>query len=263
MFEEIVGKLPHFALAAVRCFGLIMTTPVLSTPTVSRVAKIALTGFLAFLALPGVTAQTPKIDNFNLEFLLLLVGEGLIGIITGLFVTLIFSAFSSAGQFFTYQMGFGASEVYDALAQVENPLMGQFFNMIAILIFLQTDCLQTLFLGGFFRSIESINAFTLVSMQEHFVRFLLSGLTDLFFDAMVISLPIMGTLLLISVATGILSKAAPQMNLLSEGFPITIMCAFFLILVLLPMLINFFTASFDRAFIKLESLFATVIPGGI
>ena len=132
MFEEIVGKLPHFALAAVRCFGLIMTTPVLSTPTVSRVAKIALTGFLAFLALPGVTAQTPKIDNFNLEFLLLLVGEGLIGIITGLFVTLIFSAFSSAGQFFTYQMGFGASEVYDALAQVENPLMGQFFNMIAI-----------------------------------------------------------------------------------------------------------------------------------
>lgn len=263
MFEEIIARFPHFTLAAVRCFGLIMTTPLLSTPTVSRAAKIALAGFMAFLALPTATSQNWQIDNFNLDFLLLLVGEGLIGVITGLFITLIFAAFSSAGQFFTYQMGFGASEVYDALAQVENPLMGQFFNMVAILVFLQTDCMQTLFLGGFFRSIESINAFTLVSMKEHFMRFLLSGLTDLFFDAMVISLPIMGTLFLISLATGILSKAAPQMNLLSEGFPITIMCAFFLIIILLPVLINFFSASFDRAFIKLENLFATVIPGGI
>ena len=99
--------------------------------------------------------------------------------------------------------------------------------------------------------------------KEYFLRFLLSGLTDLFFDAMLISLPIMGTLFLVSLATGILSKAAPQMNLLSEGFPITITCAFFLIIILLPIMINFFDASFDKAFLKLETLFASVTPGGL
>ena len=73
-----------------------------------------------------------------------MIGEALIGVITGFFINMIFSTFSSAGQFFSYQMGFGASEVYDALAQIENPLLGQYLNLIAMLVFLQINSFQTL-----------------------------------------------------------------------------------------------------------------------
>jgi flagellar biosynthetic protein FliR len=259
MLEQIVGGAPVFFLVAIRCFALISTVPLLSTAAVPRVAKVALAGYTAFIVLPSALSAGWDVPPFGLDYVMLVIGEGLIGIITGFYISLIFGAFSTAGQFFTYQMGFGASEVYDALAQVENPLMGQFFNLIAMLLFLQVQGFHQLFLGGVFRSFQSINALTLVAEQERFVTFLLGGLTELFFDAMMIAMPILGTLFLISVCTGLLSKAAPQMNLLSEGLPITILVAFLLLVWLLPILCNVFINAFDAAFIKFEDLLASVI----
>lgn len=272
MIEDLVANAPSYLLVAARCFALIMTIPLLSTRAVSRVAKVALAGYIAYIAYPLAYAEIWQTEQyqlamglfngaFSLEYLLLLIGEVLIGIIVGLYITAIFAAFSSAGQFFTFQMGFGASEVYDALSQIENPLMGQYLNLIAMIVFLQIKGFQELFLGGIFRSFGTINAFSLIAQKEHFIVFLLSTLSELFFDAFMIALPIVGTLFLITVTMGILSKAAPQMNLLSEGLPITILTAFFLLTILLPPMIDFFMQAFDRAFYKLEQLL--VITGGV
>ena len=156
-------------------------------------------------------------------------------------------------------MGFSASEVYDALSQVENPLMGQFFNLIAMLIFMQNHWFQKLFLRGLASSLSSLNVFELIAAREKIVTFLLSGLSNLFADALVISLPIMGTLLLITVSTGLLSKAAPQMNLLSEGFPIMIMLAFGIIFAVFPSLVEFFIRSFNTG---LNSIIALLSAAG-
>ncbi|HPX27434.1 MAG TPA: flagellar biosynthetic protein FliR [Treponemataceae bacterium] len=267
MLQDLVNNAPSFLLVAARCAALIMTVPLLSTRAVSRVAKIALAGYIAFIAYPIAfndlwqTEQYKIAEGlfngaFSLQYLMLLIGEVMIGVITGFYVSIIFAAFSSAGQFFTFQMGFGASEVYDSLSQVENPLMGQYLNLIAMIVFIQVKGFQNLFLGGIFRSFGTINAFTLVNHRDQFLSFMLTSLSSLFFDAMLIALPMVGTLFLVTVTMGILSKAAPQMNLLSEGLPITIITAFFLLTLILPHMVDFFIQSFDRAFIKLENLFA-------
>ncbi len=258
MLQELVARAPDFFLVAARCLALILTMPLMATNVVPRVAKIALAGYAAFLVLPHAYVQGWNVDPFSLHYALILIGEALIGIITGFYISMLFAAFSSAGQFFTYQMGFGASEVYDALSQVSNPLMGQYLNFIGFLLFIQTQGFQKLFLGGILRSFQSLNAFTLVAEREGFMNFLLYGLTQLFFDALVISLPLVGTLFLISVCMGLLSKAAPQMNLLSEGFPITIMVAFFMLTVLLPYMADFFINLFNAGFLRLERLFTEV-----
>lgn len=239
---------------------MILTTPLLSIQSVPRVAKIALAGYTAFLVYPAVNSAGWQVDPYSLHYVLLVIGEGLLGVITGFFVSLVFSTFSSAGQFFSYQMGFGASEVYDVLAQIENPLMGQYLNLIAMLVFVQIKGLQTLFLGGLFRSMQAINCMNLVSARGEFVEFFLKGLSTLFLNAMVIALPIIGTLFLIHVAMGLLSKAAPQMNLLSEGFPITIIVTFFLLVMSLPIMINLFMQIMEQGFAALEALF--VAAGG-
>lgn len=272
MIQNLVANAPSYLLVAARCFALIMTVPLLSTRIVSRVAKIALAGYIAYLAYPLAYAEIWQKEEyrialsmlnggFSVEYLFLLLGEALIGILTGLYITAIFAAFSSAGQFFTFQMGFGASEVYDALSQVENPLMGQYLNLIAMIVFLQIQGFQRLFLGGIFRSFGTINALSLISQKTAFAQFLISTLSELFFDAFIIALPLVGTLFLITVTMGILSKAAPQMNLLSEGLPITILTAFFLLTILLPPMIDFFMQAFDRAFYKFEQLL--IMTGGV
>lgn len=258
MLNQIVAKAPIFFLVAARCFAMILTVPLLSTNAVSRVAKIGLAGYTAYILMATVDYGVWNVDPYSFDYVMLVIGEGLIGVITGFYVTIMFAVFSTAGQFFTYQMGFGASEVYDALSQVENPIMGQYLNLIAMLVFLQTKGFQKLFLGGVFNSFRSLNCFILVDAREEFTRFLLGGLTDLFFDAMMIGLPLIGTLFLISLSMGLLSKAAPQMNLLSEGLPTTILVAFFLLTVLLPQMTDFFERSFDTAFMNLQDLFARV-----
>lgn len=258
MLDIIVANAPIFLLVAVRCFAFLETLPLISAKSVPRVARIALAGYIAFIVLPHALSAGWNVDPYSLDYILLLIGEGLIGIISGFYITLIFATFSSAGQFFTYQMGFGASSVYDSLSQVQNPLMGQYLNLVATLVFLQSGGFQKLFLGGIFRSFQSLNAFTLVAHREDFMNFLFGGLTDLFFDGMIIAMPLIGTLFLISICMGILSKAAPQMNLLSEGLPITILVAFTLLMYLLPVMCNAFISLFDKGFLKLEDLFIAV-----
>ena len=193
-----------------------------------------------------------------LYFIFLLIGEVLIGVILGFFVSIIFAAFSTAGQFFAFQMGFSAAGAYDALSQVENPLMGQFFNLVAMLIFMQNHWFQKLFLKGLGGSLESLNVFDFILGKEKIVKFLISGLTNLFADALLIALPIMGTLVLITVCTGLLSKAAPQMNLLSEGFPVMILLTFMLLVALFPSICDFFIRSFNTVLTELINLIKVV-----
>ena len=261
MLERIVDTAPLFLLVAVRCFAMIRTAPLLSSSAVPGVAKIALAGFSAYLVLPSVEFYAQTIDSYNITYIFLLLGEGLIGVITGFYITMIFAAFSSAGQFFSLQMGFSAAESYDALSQVENPLMGQYLNLIAMLIFLQVKGFQTLFVTGITKSFTALNAFSLIAGREDFLAFMLKGLTELFLDAMMIALPMIASLFLVTTSMGILSKAAPQMNLLSEGLPITILVSFFLLTQLLPVMTSYFGVLFERAFNKLGTLFTSFMVG--
>lgn len=267
MLDNIVVQAPVYLLVFVRCFALVMTLPMFSMRSASRIAKVAIAGYMAFFIFGSIdtSAYAPYIadeGSSSMLYFLLLVGEALIGIIMGFFISIIFAAFSAAGQFLAFQMGLSAASSYDALSSVENPLMGQFFNLVAMLVFMQTHWFQKLFLGGLVTSFSSMNALSIATANEKLARFMISGLTGLFSDALVIALPVMGTLFLITVCTGLLTKAAPQMNLLSEGFPIMILVAFFIIAIAMPSIIDFFVRSFNKGFSDLEQLFSS-ISGGV
>lgn len=266
MLNEILSQAPVFLLIFARIFAMLLVLPMFSMRSASRVAKVALAGYMAFFIFGtcDLSYYLPYIaqdGSFSMEYFLILIGEVLIGIILGFFITMIFSAFSTAGQFLAFQMGFSAASSYDSLSQVENPLMGQFFNLIAMLVFMQTHWFQKLFLQGLVTSFSSLNAISIVQSTESIVKFVLSGLSSLFVDALVISLPVMGSLFLISICTGLLTKAAPQMNLLSEGFPIMIMLAFVIIAFTLPDMIDFFVRSFEKGFADLFDFFKNVSGG--
>ena len=154
MLDEILAYAPAFLLVAVRALAMIQASPLLSSDSIPQVAKIALAGFAAYAAFPSALAHDVQISAFGLNFLLLVIGEGLIGIITGFFINIVFTAFSAAGQFFSLQMGFSASETFDPLSQEENPLMGHYLNLVAMLVFLSVGGFRQLFLGGFERSVQ-------------------------------------------------------------------------------------------------------------
>ncbi|MCL2765880.1 MAG: flagellar biosynthetic protein FliR [Treponema sp.] len=274
---------PVFLLIAARALAMIQTAPLLSSDAIPMTVRIALAGLAAFavipsaeafmengssnglVTLPGGTLSDLRYEVFGLRFGLLVVGEALIGIIIGFYMTIIFAAFSTAGQFFSLQMGFGASETFDPVAQIENPLMGQYFNLVSMLVFVTIGGFHQLFLGGFWRSVQTINIVSLIDGREPAVTMMVSGLSRLFMDAIIISLPILGTLFLTSLTTGLISKASPQVNILSEGFPISILTAFLLLFASLPFLIEAFIRVIDSGFSNIQALYIQIgrqITGG-
>ena len=273
MLETVVENAPVFFLVAARCVALIMVSPLFSSKRVPRFAKFALAGYMSYFIFPQVSltagpyaaysSYVSSTGRFTQEYIFILIGEVLIGLIIGFYVSVIFSAFSTAGQFFAFQMGFSASQVYDSLSEVEDPLMGEFFNFIALLVFLQNHWFQRLFLGGLVSSFKSLNLFSIIDHTDRLSSFMLSSLTILFKDSLTIALPLMGTLFLINVCMGMLAKAAPQMNLLAEGFPILMLTSFFLLTVLMPAICEFFEDGFVSGFHHLENLFLQFGGGGI
>ncbi|MDR3342483.1 MAG: flagellar biosynthetic protein FliR [Treponema sp.] len=266
LLAEILNAAPAFLLIAVRALAMIETAPLLSSDSIPQVVKLALAGFAAYAAFPSALVSTWDIPPYGLTFLFLVIGEGIIGIIIGFFLTLIFSAFSTAGQFFSLQMGFGASETFDPLSQIENPLMGQFLNIVAMLVFISVGGFRDLFLSGFWRSLQSISIISLVEGREAVTGMLLSGLSHLFMDAIIISMPILGTLFLTSLSTGLISKAAPQINILAEGFPISITVAFLLIFSTMPFMVEAFSRVIAAGFRSIEDIYVQIgqqIGGGV
>jgi flagellar biosynthetic protein FliR len=275
VLQNILGYGPAFLLLAARALAMIEVAPLLSSDAIPQVAKLALAGFAAFAVLPaaavfsmdgaGGALADLRYEPFSLSFILLILGEGIIGLIIGFFLTIIFAAFSTAGQFFSLQMGFGASETFDPLSQIENPLLGQYLNLVSMLVFLSIGGFTELFLGGFWRSVQTLNIVALVEGREPVVGMITAGLSRLFLDAIIISMPILGTLFLTSLATGLISKAAPQINILSEGFPISITVAFMLLFTSLPFMTEAFARVIKSGFSSIEILYMQIgrqIAGG-
>ena len=287
IISNILDYGPVFLLIAVRAFAMIQTAPLLSSEAIPMAAKFALAGLAAFTALPtaevfaaeatgtgavavpgpgGIHLLTDlRYEPFSLRFLLLVIGEAIIGIILGFFLTVIFAAFTTAGQFFSLQMGFAASAAFDPLAQVENPIIGQFLHLIAMMVFVVIGGFHDLFLGGFWRSVQSLSVIGLIEGREPVIAMMATGLSSMFLDAIIISLPLLGTLFLISVTTGLISKAAPQINILSEGFPIAIMVAYVMLFASMPFMLEAFASVINSAFGAIQTLYTTIgrqIQGG-
>jgi flagellar biosynthetic protein FliR len=237
-----------FLLIAARVLALIEVAPLLSGDGIPQPAKIGLAGFTASLIFPSVKAAGYFVPDDGAAFALLLIGEAIIGLVMGFFLNTLYSAFQAAGQLFSLQIGFGAMETFDPLAQVELPLMGQFLNLIAMFVFLVTDGFQRLFMYGVQGSFMAIKAIDLVSRKDDMIMFLSHAVGALFLQSLILAMPILGTLFVITIALGLLSKAAPQMNLLTEGFPITLTASWLIIVATMPFLIEAFSRMIDGGF---------------
>ena len=271
VLETVAQNAPLFFLVFVRIYALLRVAPVTSSQAIPGIARVAITFFTAFAVLPTVIGSGYSVPPTVLGFILLAVGEILIGIITALFLVVMFAVFQLAGQFFSLQMGFGASQVFDPLAQIHIPLVGQFLNMIALMVFVSSAGLQRIFLHGVLGSFTAMRAVDLAGARGDLFAMISTSLGGLFQQSLVLAFPILGTLFLLQITMGLFGKAAPQMNLLMLGFPAAIGLAFLIIFLILPFLVEAFEAIIDYSFFQIQTVFSgisagvensTGIPGG-
>lgn len=258
--ENFVTNVNLFFLILVRIFAMLAVSPLFSSEAIPDVARAGLAFFTAVVIFPWVQAAGYPIPENGLAYLGLLVGEVLLGLLQGFFLVLIFSVFQMAGQFFAQQMGFSASEVYDPLAQVELPVLGQFLNLIAMMVFISIGGLHQIFLVNVWESFKALKAVDFIGHQGFVNQELIGALAMMFQKSFLLSLPVFGVLLLVSVTLGLIGKAAPQMNLMMMGFPISIGLGFTLMILGMPFLIEAFSAVINGGFNELAQMMDRMKP---
>jgi flagellar biosynthetic protein FliR len=245
VLESLVANIRVFLVVFFRCIALTETAPLLSASTVPQVARVGLAFFAAAAVFPGVLAAGYPLPDSGVDYVLVVAGEVLLGLTMGFLLSMFFAIFQTAGQFFSLQMGFGASEVFDPLAQVELPLMGEFLNVVALLVFISASGAGKFLSIGVAQSFASLRAVDLVAGRSLIVETLVRGLGGMFRSALVISFPILGSLLLVSITMGLLAKAAPQLDILTVGFQLSIGVAFLVLFAALPFLMGAFERLID------------------
>lgn len=237
-----------FLLIMMRMSSMIVIAPFFSSGVIPFRIKALISFLITLVIFPIIAGKNPGITGDMGTYYLLILKEVLIGLYLGFLVSIIFTAFQLAGEFYSVQIGFGISEVMDPLAQVSIPLVGQLKNLIGLLVFLVLNGHHFL-IKAIYRSYELAPVIPIdFGKSSGLLKFLVHSMSGMFVIALKIALPIVGTVFLVSVTLGVLAKAAPQMNILMLGFPLKIAVAFGVLIIITPLVIRIMYVSLERSF---------------
>jgi flagellar biosynthetic protein FliR len=227
---QLDAWLVAFVWPFTRILGLLATAPVTSGPQFPARAKIALALFITIVIAPTLPAL-PSIDPASWEGLGYLARELAIGLVIGFMMRLVFAAVEMAAEIMGMQMGLGFAQFYDVQMAAPVPVLGRFFGLAATLTFLAID-------GHLLLLSVLVQTFTTMpvagAMHASFWQTAASMGGFFVFAALSLALPVIAALLVTNLALGVLSRAAPQLNIFAIGFPVTLMLGFAAVLLSIP-----------------------------
>jgi flagellar biosynthetic protein FliR len=216
-----------------RILGLIASAPLFGNAGVPVSSKVAL-GVLLALVIAPIVPPMPAADPTSWAGLLILVKEMIIGVAMGFAMRLVFAAIEYAGEVASQTMGLGFAMFFDPTTRGRSSAVSQFMALVATMAFLAVN--------GHLVLLEAL-AESFITMPIDSIPFSGNAPLELvrwggriFSAGLQLALPIVAALLITNVALGILTRAAPQLNLFGIGFPITLGVGFLTLSLSLPYL---------------------------
>jgi len=169
----------------------------------------------------------PAVEMFSYTGFMMAIAQVLIGLTSGFILQLVFAAIVFAGQGIALSMGLGFSMMVDPQSGQQVPVIAQFYTVTATLIFVSMDghlLLIQMLLDSFKAlpiGIDGIDKANIWSILMWGSRMFAGGL--------LLAMPVVASLLLVNVTFGVAARAAPQLQIFSVGFPVTLMLGLLLI----------------------------------
>jgi flagellar biosynthetic protein FliR len=201
----------------IRVLATIFSAPILGHSSIPVRMRVALALVLAFAAASFAPVTVPLDSPHALAYA---VREMLIGVSLGLLMQLVFAAAELAGDAIGLQMGLGFAFFVDPQNATQSPLVGSLFSTLAALLFLALD-MHLVIIGGLMESFRALPVDAPLDSGLGLNAVTAAG-AEMFRLALSIALPALAALLLANLALGVLSRAAPQLNLFAVGFPATL-----------------------------------------
>ncbi|GBL45645.1 flagellar biosynthesis protein FliR [Sulfuriferula multivorans] len=216
-----------------RILGLIAVAPVFGNTSVPVQVKIGIGVMLTLIVAPTLPAL-PTVDPMSFPGLLILVQQLIIGLGMGFAMRIIFAGVEMAGAITGMTMGLSFASFFDPQSQGQSNFISQFMSLLATLAFLAVNG-HLLLLSVLAHSFSTFPISASPMGGQIFKQ--IADWGGIIFSAGVqLSLPMVAALLITNIALGILTRAAPQLNLFGIGFPITLTIGFVVIGLALPYL---------------------------
>jgi flagellar biosynthetic protein FliR len=210
------GSSQTFVLLAARVSGLVLIAPVFSTKAVPTAVKTCIIILLTALLQPAALAQTPVIPQITPETF---VGEILVGFGLGLGAALLVGAASVAGDLMGMQVGLSGAAILDPMSNTQENVLGVFGNLFAITLLLAVDA-HLVMIDAVARSVRVIPIGS--GLHAEGMHAMVTSASVLFSLGLQFAAPVIAAVLIANTALAILSRAAPQLNILSVAFPLQI-----------------------------------------
>ncbi|NBC50102.1 MAG: flagellar biosynthetic protein FliR [Gammaproteobacteria bacterium] len=256
-FDQLQTWLATFLWPFTRITAFLAASPLWGHSSVPNEAKVGLAVAISIVIAP-VMPPLPDVPILSWAGVWIIVEQVIIGLAMGMVMQFTFGVVQAAGVFIGLKMGLAFATFFDPGSGTNMVVLSRILLMITLLMFLAfnghlivLEILATSFqtlpigLGGF-----NPGAFEMLARY--------SGV--IFTTGTLLALPVVGPLITISLALGILNRSAPQLTVFSIGFPTQLIVGMFLLMVMMSDISTFLERLFTHALMKQQQLLDMLAP---
>ena len=230
-FAQATAFIGSLVWPMMRIGAMLLAMPVIGTRLVSTRVKVIITLLLSVLVLPLLPA-VPQVEALSVQGMFISIQQVIIGVGLGFTLQLVFGAMMIAGESIAMTMGLGFASMIDPANGVNVPVVSQLFIIMTTLIFLA--------LGGHLMLIQLVvSSFQSMPIAPEGIDrqsfwAIASWGSEMFIGALWVAIPALISMLTITLTMGVMTRAAPQLNIFSVGFPVTMFMGFVILILVLP-----------------------------
>jgi flagellar biosynthetic protein FliR len=217
-----------YLLIIVRLLGFFVIMPIFGGTNVPTMTRIGLSVVIAGIIIS--TQQVQPIIYYDNVFMyaFLVLKEVVVGIMLGFCVYIVIATLYLAGQLVDFQIGFSMVSVFDPLTQIQVPITGNLYYFLVSVILVVTNAHYTIFRALFYSyKVLPIGAANILSNEV--MSTFMAMISSYFIISVKIALPIMGAILVLDSALGLMARTAPQINIFSVGVPLKLLIGLIII----------------------------------
>ena len=226
-----------------RVLGLFTAAPVLSMRAIPVRVRVGL-ALLTALCVQPVLPPMPVVPLDSPTALAMVVQQVFIGVTIGFAAKTVFTAIEFAGELIGLQMGLNFASFFDPTTGGQVTAVSRLYGTTAAWLFVVMNghlLLTSAVLHSFSAFPVSAEPLSILAAIQPAVW----G-AEVFRLGLWVSLPVVSMLLLVNVVMGLVARVAPQMNIFSVGFPVTLGVGMTGLWLTLPMMQTPLTMALER-----------------
>ncbi len=248
-FPEINKALSSGILIFVRFLGLIRFCPGLNRKEIPAIAKLS---FAIIFSVILTAILKPPMPPTGVSMIYSVLANYVFGALLGYIAYCILAAVEAGGDMINMQMGLSSAMVLDPTTQAQTSILGKFFGLLGLIIFIQVGGFYWLF-NAFVRSFEIFPLTAVAIPLDRIVniQYIITVTSNVLYIGLQLASPVLLATLGQDIILGIISKTAPQINVFQLSFLFKPVFGAAILIWIMPILyniINDFFLSFSRIF---------------